>query len=83
VNSVAPGSIVTEAGRELLAKHPGLEELRRKATPLGRLGAPDDIGWAVVFLASDASSYISGQIISVDGATPRSPTLMVDPAQKT
>jgi NAD(P)-dependent dehydrogenase (short-subunit alcohol dehydrogenase family) len=83
VNSVAPGFVVTESGRELMAKYPELMELRRKTIPLGRLGAPGDIGWAVVFLASDASSYVTGQIMSVDGAMPRSPTLMADPARKT
>jgi len=35
---------------------------------LGRLGVPEDIGWAVVYFASDASSYVTGQVLSVDGA---------------
>jgi len=38
-----------------------------KQVALGRLGTPEDIGWAVVFLASDAAAYITGQVISVDG----------------
>jgi 3-oxoacyl-[acyl-carrier protein] reductase len=81
VNSVAPGSIVTEAAEAHLALHPELAELRRKAVPLGRLGTPEDIGWVVAFLASDASGYVTGQIISVDGALAKSPTLTVDPTR--
>ncbi|MGA0781012.1 MAG: SDR family oxidoreductase [Ilumatobacteraceae bacterium] len=53
VNAVAPGAILTEA----------LED----ATPLRRLGRPDDIAAAVLYLASDASSYVTGQVLPVDG----------------
>nr|CAA9265416.1 3-oxoacyl-[acyl-carrier protein] reductase [uncultured Armatimonadetes bacterium] len=35
--------------------------------PLGRLGTPEDVGGVVTFLASDAASYITGQVITVDG----------------
>jgi NAD(P)-dependent dehydrogenase (short-subunit alcohol dehydrogenase family) len=67
VNAIAPGVIPTgRFGEGLSATSEGLE-LKRKQVALGRLGTPEDIGWAVVFLASDAAAYITGQVISVDG----------------
>ena len=50
---------------------PEMRERRRKSCPLGRLGVPEDIAWAVVYFASDASSYVTGQVLSVDGAIPK------------
>ncbi len=43
-------------------------EVARRTVPLGRIGQPDDIASAVMFLASDAASYISGTFINVSGA---------------
>lgn len=67
VNAVAPGTIATElAAQSVLTS----EEARNKImmrTPLKRLGRPDEIADVVAFLASDASSYITGEIIMVDG----------------
>jgi len=64
VNAVAPGFIATEMtaklGDELL------EQIRGQV-PLGRLGNPQDVADAVLFLASDAGAYISGQVLTVDG----------------
>jgi len=64
VNAVAPGFIETamtaalpEAAREALTKQ----------IPLDRLGSPDDVANAVLFLVSDASNYITGQVINVNG----------------
>ena len=63
-NCVAPGTIQTS----LLAKY-SLRALqdRAAAVPLGRLGAPKDIGQVVGFLASDASSYMTGSVVHVNG----------------
>lgn len=64
VNAVAPGFIATEMtaalGEELLGKI-------RQEIPLGRLGDPQDVADAVLFLASDAASFITGHVITVDG----------------
>jgi NAD(P)-dependent dehydrogenase (short-subunit alcohol dehydrogenase family) len=65
VNCVAPGAIVTE---RTLRDDPEFDRAWSKATPLGRIGTPGDIGQAVVFLASEQASFISGQTIWVDGA---------------
>ncbi len=63
-NAVAPGWIHTPRLQPLVDQHK--EELEA-ALPLGRLGVPDDVARVVVFLASDAASYITGQVISIDG----------------
>lgn len=76
VNVIAPGRIDTERIAELdqaNAQKSGkpVEEVRKASVatiPLGRLGRPEELANLVVFLASDASSYISGQAIMVDGA---------------
>lgn len=63
-NAVAPGFVPTD----LTASLP--EDLIQTAvdrTPLGRMGAPGDIAAAVVFLASDDASFVTGQVLSVDG----------------
>ncbi|MEI6512945.1 MAG: 3-oxoacyl-[acyl-carrier-protein] reductase [bacterium] len=63
-NAIAPGFIETDMTAELN------EEMRKKIvqnTSVGRLGTPEDIAGAVLFLCSDESSFISGQVISVDG----------------
>jgi NAD(P)-dependent dehydrogenase (short-subunit alcohol dehydrogenase family) len=70
VNAVSPGSIDTRGLRELLASsETGQQRLKMLSTsvPLGRLGKPDEIAKAVVFLASDDSSYITGTELFVDG----------------
>ena len=64
VNCVAPGVIDTDMVQVL-----GAETLRDLAdqTPLGRLGTPEDVAWAVAFLASDRASFLTGQVLGADG----------------
>jgi 3-oxoacyl-[acyl-carrier protein] reductase len=64
VNTVAPGVIVTRPGG---GPPPPVAELIRAVTSLDRLGTPDDVVPAVLFLASDLSRYISGVTLNVDG----------------
>jgi 3-oxoacyl-[acyl-carrier protein] reductase len=64
VNAIAPGFIetdMTEAVRNVAA------DVIKKAIPMRRLGTPEDIAKAAVFLASDESNYVTGQVITVDG----------------
>lgn len=64
VNCVAPGAIEIERTKKELGDYAGMWG---KVTPLGRIGKPRDIGLAVVFLASEAADFITGQTIWVDG----------------
>ncbi len=66
VNALAPGWIPTEATEAGMAKGSNRERMER-ATPLGRLGRPEEIRGAVIFLASEASSYVTGSMLAVDG----------------
>ncbi len=70
VNAVSPGSIDTPGLNNLLASAEGGEQRRKMISnnvPLGRFGTPNEIAKAVVFLASDDSSYITGTELFVDG----------------
>lgn len=64
VNAVAPGFIETDMTNALTAEQ---REALAKQIPLERLGKPEDIAQAVLFLASDSASYITGQVLVVDG----------------
>ncbi|CAH0350765.1 SDR family oxidoreductase [Aquabacterium sp. CECT 9606] len=66
VNAVAPGYFATEANREMVADAAVAHWLGQR-TSLGRWGDPGEIAGAVVFLASGAASYITGQTLAVDG----------------
>jgi len=68
VNALAPGIIETFLTKSLYQKHPHLKEQRLKNIPLGRTGTPEDVANTALFLACDASSYISGQTIAINGA---------------
>ncbi len=67
VNAVAPGTIGTELSKNAVL---GTEEARRKVlgrTPMKRLGTPAEVADVVAYLASDAASYVTGEIVYVDG----------------
>lgn len=66
-NSVAPGPIPTESALADAGKPANWSESAIKRTPLGRMGTPDEVASAILFLASEASSWVNGQVISVDG----------------
>ena len=67
VNAVAPGIIKTERFEELYEASGDKIDQRISRIALGRLGTPQDVAYAVSFLASDRASYISGHILGVDG----------------
>jgi 3-oxoacyl-[acyl-carrier protein] reductase len=67
VNGLAPDATITEG---LLAlSTPGFEERTSLMVPMGRLGHVDEMGGAAIFLASELSSYVTGQTLHVDGGT--------------
>lgn len=67
VNAIAPGWIRTEMNAALLDSDPARYQEILESIPLKRIGAPADIAGLAVFLASDASNYLTGQTIYVDG----------------
>jgi NAD(P)-dependent dehydrogenase (short-subunit alcohol dehydrogenase family) len=70
VNCVCPGSIDTPMLRGALAASGNFDENWRKTElviPLGRIGRPEDIAYATLFLASDEAAYITGAVLPVDG----------------
>ena len=67
VNAVCPGVIQTPMVAELIARHPGIEGRLIGAEPMGRAGQPEEIAEAVVWLCSDAASFVTGLPMAVDG----------------
>jgi 3-oxoacyl-[acyl-carrier protein] reductase len=64
VNAVAPGFIATELVRSMPEK---VIQSMVSHTPLGRMGSPEEVAEVYVWLASDAASFITGAVLSVDG----------------
>jgi len=67
VNAVGPGTIATELARAAVLTTPEAAERILGRTPLRRLGEPSEVADVVAFLLSDAASYITGDIVYVDG----------------
>ena len=65
VNAIAPGAIKTHALSTVLTSE--IEKRMLAKTPMGRLGEPDDIAYAALFLCSPAASWITGQVLTVSG----------------
>jgi NAD(P)-dependent dehydrogenase (short-subunit alcohol dehydrogenase family) len=67
VNAVCPGIVRTPMIERHLAKHPEMEAPFAAGAPMGRLGTPEEIAAAVLWLCSDAASFVTGQALAVDG----------------
>jgi 7-alpha-hydroxysteroid dehydrogenase len=66
VNAIAVGSVATSA-LQIVTETDELREAMEAATPLRRIGAPDEIAATVLFLASRAGGYVTGKVFEVDG----------------
>jgi NAD(P)-dependent dehydrogenase (short-subunit alcohol dehydrogenase family) len=73
VNAIAPGVVRTDLARALWENH---EEQITKALPLNRIGEPDDIANAAVFLAGEQSSWMTGQTLVIDGGAAVRPSVV-------
>jgi NAD(P)-dependent dehydrogenase (short-subunit alcohol dehydrogenase family) len=68
VNAIAPGLTKTRFS-EALWNNPDILKMAMSKTPMGRPADPEEMVGAVIYLASDASSYVTGQVIAIDGGT--------------
>lgn len=69
VNAIAPGTTKTSMNEEVRSRDPEWERERADGIPLGRLGTPADIVGLATYLASDSASFVTGEIIAVDGGS--------------
>lgn len=67
VNAVAPGWIDTDLYRQATATDPARRQKILARIPAGRLGTPEEIGWAMAYLASPAAAYVNAHVLVVDG----------------
>lgn len=67
VNAIAPGVVETAMNRDVFRDAPAVREAMVRATPLGRLGRPEDIAAVAAFLASEDAGFITGQVLVADG----------------
>jgi NAD(P)-dependent dehydrogenase (short-subunit alcohol dehydrogenase family) len=67
INAVNPGLTGTEGLDRFTNQDPALEQQLASIVPMGRIGKPEEIAAAVVFLCSDAASYMTGQSLVLDG----------------
>jgi NAD(P)-dependent dehydrogenase (short-subunit alcohol dehydrogenase family) len=68
VNAIAPGLTKTRFS-EALWNNPDILKMAMSKTPMARPGEPDEMVGAIIYLASDASSYVTGQVIAIDGGS--------------
>ena len=66
-NAIAPGLFMTEPNQRWAAQHPEVIEGMRERTPMGTFGEPEDLGALAVYLASDASRFMTGACLVIDG----------------
>jgi NAD(P)-dependent dehydrogenase (short-subunit alcohol dehydrogenase family) len=66
VNAVAPGTIETRMFRDV-ASAPEIRQMLESATPIGRVGQPEEIASAIVWLCSNSASFVTGQTLAIDG----------------
>jgi len=69
VNAIGPGPTITPFNQRYFEEHPDDLQLRVNSIPMGRMGDPADYVGAAIFLASDASDYVTGQTLIVDGGS--------------
>jgi gluconate 5-dehydrogenase len=67
VNAIAPGGFLTDPNRRWFSEMPELKNTFESMIPMGRLGEPDEIGPLALYLASEASSYMTGAAVVIDG----------------
>ena len=67
VNAILPGGFMTEPNRRWAREHPEVVETFIRQTPMGKYGEPADLGPLAVYLASDASRYMTGAALVIDG----------------
>lgn len=67
VNAIAPGGFMTDANRRWFRERPEFQKEFEALVPMGRLGEPDEIGPLALYLASEASSYMTGALLVIDG----------------
>ncbi len=69
INAIAPGFTDTELARPVWENAPHMNQWRQQNTPMRRMGQPQDMVGAAIFLASEAASFLTGQVLYIDGGT--------------
>lgn len=67
VNAIAPGPFLTDANKRWIGERPEFEDEVATSIPMGRWGSPEEIAPLALYLASDASSYMTGSLLVIDG----------------
>jgi NAD(P)-dependent dehydrogenase (short-subunit alcohol dehydrogenase family) len=67
VNAIAPGHVYTSLFNSYLSSEPGMQDQILKRTPVERIAEPEEIVGGMIYLASDASSFVTGETLVIDG----------------